>query len=441
MKLRYLTFVKYLRLPIGWFDKEENSPGSLLTKLSSDTTQLNGIALSMIGIICQTVVTLAAGLGLGFYYDWRLSLINIGCMPFIVGANILSWNMRVKSMTADEHTESSAGSILSESVCNTKTIYAYNMQNKVVKLYSNILDKSLVNMKMISFITGISFGCSQLFVFGTYAAVFYAGGRFMVNLTLTPGDLLRAMFSIIFAAVGVSAAQQYVGDVSAANKALINLFNIIDEPSDIDPLKDEENNNTNQKPIEHGKIEFRDVNFSYPTRPNNKIFKGLNFTINPGQKAGFVGYSGSGKSSVIQLIERFYNYESGQILIDGQEIKDYKLINYKKQIALVSQEPDLFKRSVLENIRYGKLDATDNEVQEVAIKANIAHKLNLENNDIPVSGGEKQRIAIARAILKNPKILLLDEATSALDENNENIVQETINSLMVNRTCIVIAHR
>jgi ABC-type multidrug transport system fused ATPase/permease subunit len=192
-----------------------------------------------------------------------------------------------------------------------------------------------------------------------------------------------------------------------------------------------------------GKIEFRNVIFSYPTRPNQIILNRLNFTIHPGQRAAFIGYSGSGKSTVVQLLERFYDVQGGEILIDDINIKNYDLIALRKLISLVMQEPVLFKKDIIDNIRYGKLDATKEEIIIAASEAKIIKFIQPEydKNILPVSGGEKQRIAIARAIIKQPKILLLDEATSALDKLVEEDIQRSLDEVMKNKTSIVIAHR
>jgi ABC-type methionine transport system ATPase subunit len=208
-----------------------------------------------------------------------------------------------------------------------------------------------------------------------------------------------------------------------------------------------------------GKIELRHVYFAYPTRPQNVILKDVSLVINPGEQTAFVGYSGSGKSTIIQLLTRFYDVEEGkgEVLIDDVNIKDYNLYELRKKIGLVSQEPTLFRVSVLENVRYGRLDATDDECIEAAREANIMKFFTKDRmNEVigenkksegvgekkdPVSGGEKQRLAIARAFLKNPTILLLDEATSALDKDSELEVQKSLDKLSANRTSVSIAHR
>jgi ATP-binding cassette subfamily B (MDR/TAP) protein 1 len=279
-------------------------------------------------------------------------------------------------------------------------------------------------------------------MFVTYATLFYAGAKFAVNdgVALDLGNFLKALFCIIFAGFGLGQAQQYVGDMEAAKKALINVFKTIDEPSTIDPM------DIKPEAIRQeisGKIEFKNVSFAYPTKKDQIIFKNLNFTIQPGQSAAFVGYSGSGKSSVIQLIERFYDVTSGEILIDGVNIKDYDINYLRKQISLVMQEPILFNEDVIKNVNYGDLDKGYKEVEQAMKNADIGDLLSADYDKkvIPVSGGQKQRLAIARAMIRNPRILLLDEATSALDKKTEEHVQATLDEAMKGRTSIVVAHR
>jgi ABC-type multidrug transport system fused ATPase/permease subunit len=251
--------------------------------------------------------------------------------------------------------------------------------------------------------------------------------------------------SLMMMILGVSLGLNGVSDYPKAKKAFISIFKTMKAKSLIPPfLRD------NQSKIEpynlKGKIEFRNVTFAYPTKPDIDVLKNVNFVIEPGQKVGLVGDSGSGKSTIIQLIERFYEVEdgNGEILIDDINIKNYNIYSLRKKIGLVNQEPVLFKRSVYENILYGDLDA-DKEKVLAAAKAAAIDKFFMEEQmgkkEDPVSGGEKQRLAIARAFLKNPVILLLDEATSALDKDSELEVQKSLDKLAANRTSISIAHR
>jgi ABC-type multidrug transport system fused ATPase/permease subunit len=244
---------------------------------------------------------------------------------------------------------------------------------------------------------------------------------------------------------GISVGLNGISDYPKAKRAFISVFKTMRTESLIPPFYKDNLGKIEPENLK-GKIEFRNVTFAYPTKPDIDVLKNVSFTIEPGQKAGLVGYSGCGKSTIIQLIERFYDIQegNGEVLIDDVNIKDYNIYSLRKKIGLVSQEPVLFKRSVYENILYGRLDAQKEEVLAAAKAAAIEKFFNQQEmgtKEDPVSGGEKQRLAIARAFLKNPIILLLDEATSALDKESEKSVQKSIDILQEGRTSIAVAHR
>ena len=442
-KLRNAIFIKYLRLHLGYFDKTENSPGSLLTKLSIDTTLLNGLVLTVVGVSVQSLVCLSLGLIIGFYYEWRLAFICIAFFPFIIISAAMQQKLRKGGSSGDDRKDIEAGSILSECVINTKTIFSYNFTEKAIEMYKEILSESKDNIVSQCLIQGFLFGIGQFALFAAYATLFYAGGRFIINGSLNFNDMTRAIMSILFSAFGLGMAQQFAGDYVKASNAFISIFGTLDLQTEID-TSDEANNHKNSGKELTGKIEFRDVSFCYPTRPDSVVIKKMNFTILPGQSVAFVGYSGSGKSTIIQLIERFYDVSEGQILIDDKDIREYNLLELRRKIGIVSQEPCLFKRSVYDNILYGDLNASKEQILDAAKKANIMKFFSNDDigtKDTPVSGGEKQRLAIARVFLKNPQIILLDEATSALDNESEKEVQSSLNSLQGGRTSITIAHR
>ena len=241
---------------------------------------------------------------------------------------------------------------------------------------------------------------------------------------------------------GMSSNLIGITEYSKAKRAFNSVYSTLDIDTLIDPSEEANSAKKSPKDIK-GKIEFKNATFSYPTKPEQKILKNISFTIHPGQSAALVGYSECGKSTIIQLLERFYDFFEGEILIDDVNIKEYNLYELRKKIGLVSQEPVLFKRSVYENIHYGKLTASKEEVFNAAKRACIDkffNKNELGTKEDPVSGGEKQRHAIARCFLKDPCILLLDEATSALDKESEIEVQKSINELQKNRTSISVAH-
>ena len=449
---------KYLQMHISFFDITQNSPGALLTRLSIDTMQLNALVMSILGTTVQCGVILVLGFILGCIYEWRLTLVQYCFMPFIVIAAVLRRSMNNGSNKFGLKANVEAGGVLSECVTNTKTIYSFNFQKKAVEMYMDILEYCRRQFIRDAVIAGFFIGLGQFCMFAANASVFALSKKLILDGDIDSEDMGLALNIVITSCAGVSQALSNVGDIKKASVAFKSLYSILDTQSLIPPFKRDNEGKISAANIK-GKIELRHVYFAYPTRPEQVILKDVSLTIYPGQQVALVGYSGSGKSTIIQLLTRFYDVEEGkgEILIDDVNIKDYNLYELRKKIGLVSQEPVLFKRNVLENVRYGKLDATDEECINAAREANIMKFFEgdkmlkeiggkKESNKVgtkedPVSGGEKQRLAIARAFLKNPVILLLDEATSALDKDSEILVQQSLDKLSANRTSIAIAHR
>jgi ABC-type multidrug transport system fused ATPase/permease subunit len=449
---------KYLQMHISFFDITQNSPGALLTRLSIDTMQLNALVMSILGTTVQCGVILILGFILGCIYEWRLTLVQYCFMPFIVIAAVLRRSMNNGSNKFGLKANVEAGGVLSECVTNTKTIYSFNFQKKAVEMYMDILEYCRRQFIRDAVVAGFFIGLGQFCMFAANASVFALSKKLILDGDIDSEDMGLALNIVITSCAGVSQALSNVGDIKKASVAFKSLYSILDTQSLIPPFKRENEGKISAANIK-GKIELRHVYFAYPTRPEQVILKDVSLTIYPGQQVALVGYSGSGKSTIIQLLTRFYDVEEGkgEILIDDVNIKDYNLYELRKKIGLVSQEPVLFKRNVLENVRYGRLDATDEECINAAREANIMKFFEgdkmlkeiggkKESNKVgtkedPVSGGEKQRLAIARAFLKNPVILLLDEATSALDKDSEILVQQSLDKLSANRTSIAIAHR
>jgi ATP-binding cassette subfamily B (MDR/TAP) protein 1 len=470
---------KYLQLHMSFYDITKNAPGALLTRLSIDTMQLNNLVMSILGSTVQCGATFVLGLILGCIYEYRLTLIMFCFVPFIAIAIIIRRSLNRGSGKRGVKANVEAGGILSECVTNTKTIYSFNFQNAAVEMYMGVLEYHRRQFLRDSIIAGIFIGIGQFCIFGGNAAVMAAAKHYILNGQIDSEDMGLAMNIVMTSAGGIGNGLAQLGDLKKAQIAFKSIYSTLDTPTLINPFKKDNEGKVSAQNI-RGQIELRHVYFAYPTRPEQVILKDVSLTVMPGQQVALVGYSGSGKSTIIQLLTRFYDVEDGkgEILIDGVNIKDYNLYELRKKIGLVSQEPVLFKRSVLENVRYGKLDATDEECIEAAREANIMkfftkEKMNqvldtgkkedkglkkkdkdgkpIEGNteggekvgakEDPVSGGEKQRLAIARAFLKNPTILLLDEATSALDKDSEKLVQASLDKLSANRTSIAIAHR
>ena len=442
-KMRKKVLQKYLELHVGYFDINTNSPGGLLTKLSIDTTQLSSLILSIFGAVISTSGAIITALVIGFIYDWKLSLIICCFIPFIVMFTVLMGNYRENGREGNKKIRIEAGSVLSECVINTKTIFSFNFQEHAIEIYRNILQKETKSHIKDSIMLGLLIGGGVFVLFASHSVVYKCAIKFMRKRTLTFDDMNCVMNTLMSSTDGIADSLHGIGDYPKAKLSFKSIFRIMDTPSQINAF--EYVNKDKQFPnVFHGKIEFRNVTFAYPTKPKQKILKNLSLKINPGEHVALVGYSGSGKSTIIQLIERYYDVNDGEVLIDDINIKDYNLFELRRKIGLVSQEPVLFKRSVYENILYGKLDSSKDEVFDAAKKAAIEKFFNdkeMGTKEDPVSGGEKQRLAIARAFLKNPTILLLDEATSALDKDSELEVQKSLDKLATNRTCVSIAHR
>ena len=443
MKIKKKIFEKYLELNMGYFDIKENSPGALSTKLLIDSSQLDSLILDFVGGILSTLSTFLISFILGMYYDWKMTLILFLFMPFIIYGSVKKEDYKENGREDNKTIKIEAGSFLSESVVNIKTIFSFNFQKKALELYENILHTEKKNFLKNAMMQGLWLGLGLSIFNFAFGIAFKCGFIFLEKRSVTFENLMYCINIIMYTCDGLSNILRNMGNPGKAKLAYKSIFDTLDTKIQFSPFKNTNILKASAKDIE-GNIEFKNVSFSYPTKPDQLILNNLSFVIKAGQKVGLVGLSGSGKSSIIQLIVRFYDVNKGEILIDGKNIQDYNLYELRKKIGLVSQEPSIFKRKVYENILYGDLDAKKEKVLEMAQKAHINYLLKRDDDekDTPLSGGEKQRVAIARAFLKDPSIILLDEATSAMDIETENEVVKNINeNLNNNKTCINVSHR
>ena len=450
--LRKKIFNKYLELHMSFYDKVENSPGALLTKLSMDTIQLKSVFQMIIGDLFHSLGSLATGIGLAVYYDWRLTIVSFCFIPFIIGCNLLVSLTKRSGRKSYKKNNIEAGSILSESVLNTKTIFSFNFQKKSVKLYMEVLHSETKHFVKDSVLFGILMGLGTFFSFTNHAALFYFSKNFFVNGSLDYNKMNITIQILILMTSSISNGLRGIFDIHTVKISFSSIFNILNTINEIDHTPEANKNKIMPNKIV-GKIEFKNVYFKYqinfddneeinPLKEKGKyILKNVSFIINPGQKVGLVGFSGSGKSTVIKLLERFYEPNQGNILIDGIDIQDYNLYELRKIIGLVGQEPILFRTSIYDNIKYGNLNAKKEDIIKAAENTAIEYLNNNENTKSKISGGEKQRVSIARAFLKDPKILLLDEPTSALDKKNEIEITKSLDRLMKGRTTFIVTHR
>ena len=443
VKFKKRIIEKYLELHMSYFDIDKNSPGALLTKLSTDSSEIDSLILDLVGGKLALFSTLLISFIIGMAYDWKITLILFVFVPLIIYGNIKREDYKDNGRESNKLMKIESGSILSESVINTKTINSFNYQTKVIKKYEDILDSEKNNYLKNSMMEGLWVGLGLSCYFFGFGIAIKCGYIFLRNRSIDFEDLVCCISNIVNSLDGLCDILRNMGNSEKAKLAYKSIFETLDTKVQISAFQ--RNNLLKISPNNiKGNIEFRDVTFSYPTKPEKIVIRNLSFVIKEGQKIGLVGLSGSGKSSIIQLIERFYDVNSGEILIDGINIKEYNLFELRKKIGLVSQEPLIFKRNIYDNILYGNLDANKDEVFEMAKNAGIYHLLMNDKyleSDNPLSGGEKQRVAIARAFLKDPVIILLDEATSAMDKETENNIMKNIEELLKDKTCINISHR
>lgn len=336
--------------------------------------------------------------------------------------------------------------IAGEGVSNIRTVAAFNAQEKILSLFGHELRVPQSQSLRRSQSSGGLFGLSQLALYASEALILWYGAHLVSKGVSTFSKVIKVFVVLVITANSVAETVSLAPEIIRGGEAVGSVFSILDRSTKIDPDDPE------CESVEsiRGEIELRHVDFAYPSRPDIIVFKDLSMRIRAGQSQALVGASGSGKSSVIALIERFYDPIAGKVMIDGKDIRRMNLKSLRLKIGLVQQEPALFAASIFENIAYGKEGATEAEVIEAARSANVhafvsglpdGYKTPVGERGVQLSGGQKQRIAIARAVLKDPTILLLDEATSALDAESECVLQEALERLMRGRTTVLVAHR
>ncbi|CAI9782114.1 unnamed protein product [Fraxinus pennsylvanica] len=446
-RIRSLSFKKVVHQEISWFDNPRNSSGAVGARLSTDASTVRSLVGDALALIVQNIATVIAGLVIAFTANWLLAIIILLVLPLVGLQGFLQMRF-YKGFSADAKVMyEEASQVANDAVSSIRTVASFSAEEKVMKMYEQKCEVPLKQGVRIGLVSGAGFGAGSFALFCTNSFCFYIGAVLIQHGRASFGDVFKVFFALTMSAIGVSQTSAMAPDVNKAKDSAASIFEILDSKPEIDSNSEEGTTLASVR----GDIEFQHVSFKYPTRPDIQIFKDLCLSMPSGKTMALVGESGSGKSTVISLIQRFYNPDFGQIFLDGVEIRKFKLSWLRQQMGLVSQEPILFNETIRTNIAYGKRGDVNEEEIVSATKAANAHDFisglpqgydtNVGERGIQLSGGQKQRIAIARAILKDPKILLLDEATSALDAESERIVQEALDRVMVNRTTIVVAHR
>ncbi|CAH0999429.1 Multidrug resistance ABC transporter ATP-binding and permease protein [Neolewinella maritima] len=461
--LRKDLFAKILHLNIPFF--ERSRVGELTSRITNDITQIQGVfSLTLTEFARQIIILLGATLFILFTM-FRLALVSLIVFPVVVIAAMF-FGRYVRRMTkARQEKLAQSNVIVEETLQSISTVKAYTNEDFELARYSRSIDESVD----ISIRTANARGVFSAFIvsvmFGALFFIIYRAILLVQAGDLPVGDLFS--FIVFTAIIGGSVASlgSFYGEIVGALGASDRVVDILDsqEFEGTDDGVEEVQQEGAGTPVPMngelaaascddltGAIDYENVVFSYPTRPDITVLKGIDLHVAPGEKVALVGASGSGKSTIVKLLLRFYPVTQGRVTVDGQDIEAFGLEAYRDQLALVPQEVLLFGGTIRENITYGKLDATDEQVRAAARQANALDFIDtfpegldtlVGDRGIQLSGGQRQRVAIARAILKDPKILLLDEATSSLDAESERVVQEALDNLMRGRTSIIIAHR
>lgn len=445
-RIRERMLSKILTFEVGWFDQDENSSGAICSRLAKDANVVRSLVGDRMALLVQTFSAVIIACTMGLIIAWRLALVMIAVQPIIIvcfyARKVLLKNMSKKAIKAQDE----SSKLAAEAVANLRTITAFSSQFRILSAFDQAQDGPNRESIRQSWFAGLGLSTSQSLMACTWALDFWYGGKLVSEGYITAKALFQTFLVLVSTGRVIADAGSMTTDLSKGTDAVGSVFAVLDRYSHIEP--DDPDGHRPEKLT--GDIELQNVDFAYPARPDLVVFKGFTLTIKAGNSAALVGQSGSGKSTIIGLIERFYDPTRGTIRIDGRDIRSFHLRSFRKHIALVSQEPTLFAGTIRENIIYGSDNASETEIEDAARAAN-AHEFISYLKDgydtwcgdrgAQLSGGQKQRIAISRAILKNPAILLLDEATSALDSQSEKVVQEALERVMVGRTSVVVAHR
>ena len=440
--VRMAVFSKILTLPLKFFDSRRI--GELVSRITTDVSMLQDTFSVTLAELFRQVATLVIGTTLIFYSTPRLTLFMLLTFPVLV-ISALVFGKYIRKLSKETQDRLADANIIVE-----ETLQAVNMvkaftneifeKNRYTRALQGVVDIALKTATyrgaFISFIIFV--------LFGGIVAVMWYGAMLVSEGSISIGDLLSFVLYTSFIGGSIAGLGDVYGQLQRAIGASERVLEIMEEDAESDGLQKD-----NKLQLQ-GNIILNNVSFTYPGRQEVQVLKSLDLSVEAGQKVALVGQSGAGKSTIIQLIMRYYEQYQGQITVDGTPLNEYDLVAYRRNLGIVPQEVILFGGTIRENIAYGRPAASEQEIKEAARKANALEFIEkfpggldtvVGERGIKLSGGQRQRIAIARAVLKNPALLILDEATSSLDAESELLVQEALNELMKDRTTIIIAHR
>ncbi len=442
--IRIAVFNHVITLHPSYF--ETNGSGDIMSRITTDTTLLQSIIGSSFSMAIRSALMCVGAIIMLFATNIKLAFIVLASVPFIL-VPILVYGRRVRALSRkSQDSMADVGSYAGEAIEHIKTVQSYSHEAQERASFSHEVEKAFeigrqrVKQRAI-LISGVI-----VIVFSAIAGMLWVGGSDVINGTMSAGDLGAFVFYAIMVASSLATISEVLGELQRAAGATERLIEILHVESHIVAPSQ----NVTSPLTLSAEVAFDDVTFHYPSRPDKAATDQLKLRAEEGKVLALVGPSGAGKTTLFELLQRFYDPQSGSVTLGGVDIRQFDPHELRNQMALVPQQPALFSHDVLHNIRYGNPQATDEQVYEAAKKAH-AHEFImalpegynsfLGERGVRLSGGQRQRIAIARAILKNPNILLLDEATSALDSESEHHVQQALKALMKGRTTLIIAHR
>ncbi|CAI0543540.1 unnamed protein product [Linum tenue] len=403
------------------------------------------LSADRVSLLVQTTSAVTIAMIMGLVVAWKLALVMIAVQPLTIlcfyTRKVLLSTISTKFVKA----QNQSTQIAVEAVYNHRIVTSFGSVGKVLELFDQAQEEPRREARKKSWMAGFGMGSAQCLTFMSWALDFWYGGTLVEKGEISAGAVFKTFFILVSTGKVIAEAGSMTSDLAKGSAAVASVFKILDRQS----LIRNESDGTKLEKIT-GKIEMKRVDFAYPGRPEILVLNQFSLEVKPSTSIGLVGKSGCGKSTVIGLIQRFYDVEKGSVKVDGVDIRVLDIQWYRRHTALVSQEPVIYSGSIRDNIVFGKPDASENEVVEAARAANAhefisslkeGYETECGERGVQLSGGQKQRIAIARAIIRNPTILLLDEATSALDVQSEQVVQEALDRIMVGRTTIVVAHR
>ncbi len=441
--VRQAVYSKIITLSIPFFEKRR--VGELTSRLSSDVTQLQDVLSTTLAELFRQFATLLGGTLFILWVSWKLTLFMLATFPIIIISAIIFGRFIRKLSKQAQDQLAAASVIVEETLQSINVVKAFTNERIEIDRYHTALQRMVATALRTAKFRGVFVSFVIFAMFGAIMGIVWYGGRLVQSGEIPFADLLTFIFYTAFIGGSVAGIGDMYAQVQKTIGASDRILEILEEPSEVEANE--------ELPLfvpVHGHVHFDDVKFSYPSRPDLPVLKGITLDVAAGRKIALVGQSGAGKSTIVQLLMRYYPLNSGKITVDGRDLTTFNITELRRNIAVVPQEVMLFGGSILENIQYGKPGASETDVREAARKANALEFIDtfpeglqtlVGERGVKLSGGQRQRIAIARAILKDPAILILDEATSALDAESERLVQDALDVLMQNRTTIIIAHR